>query len=282
MKNILLRATLVGALATAFSGNVFAAPCLSSGDPTTVLGASVATFEGLGINPAITCIENSVWTDPSGFQLGNFVKGANALGGTPDPTTFGFNFATVDGTPAGNANARDFFWVQDNGNTIDFGGGIFGGSPSQGIVWDLGGQANQAVVFSQVDHGPLPGEVLENTAWLSNDPDAADGGWTQALLDHVYLQGWSPDPNVADGFVAVYKLPGDATFQFVSVTHGGPGAVRRDGDNEIDAVGGLSARGCGVDDPNCVGQIPEPASLALLGFGLAALGFMYRPSAKRK
>ena len=104
-----------------------------------------------------------------------------------------------------------------------------------------------------VDHGPVPQEVLENTAWLSNDQVS----WTQAFLAHVYGAGWSPDPNISDGFVAVYTAADPtATFKFVSVTWGGPGAVQRDGDNEIDAVGGLTAEGGGV------GGAPEPASLA--------------------
>ena len=153
--------------------------------------------------------------------------------------------------------------------------GAVGGSPSNGIIWDLGGPANQAAVFVFVDHGPVPGEVLENTAWLSNDPDAADGGWTQANLAHVYGGGWSADPNIADGFVAVYKLPLDATFQYVSVSWGGPGAIVRDGDNEIDAVGGLTAQG------GCVGcnAVPEPASLLLLGAGLVGLAAWRRRQA---
>jgi hypothetical protein len=182
------------------------------------------------------------------------------------PTRLVFNFDGSNlGSAAANANDRDFYWVRDNGSTISFSPGVTGGAPSAGIVWDLGGQANQAVVFVQVDHGPLPGEVLENTAWLSNDPDAADGGWTQAFLTHVYLQGWSPNPNVADGFVTVYKLPTDATFQYVSVSHGGPGAILRDGDNEIDAVGGLTAGGGGV------GVIPEPSTVLLMGTAMAGL-----------
>ena len=219
--------------------SAYAAPCLTNptDPPGGVQGATVATFIALGIDPNITCIENSLWTNPPGFSLGTYVKGAEGMGGTPDPTALGFDGTNL-GSLAANANNLDFYWVQDTGNTITFAPGVTGGRPSQGIIWDLGAPSNGAAVFVQVDHGPIPGEVLENTAWLSNDPNAADGGWTQAFLDHVYLQGWSANPNIADGFVAVYRLPNDQTFQYVSVTHGGPGAVLRDGDNEIDAVSG--------------------------------------------
>lgn len=272
------RAILLGLAAMLSGTSAVQAACLASGDPTVVQGASVATFQGLGIDPSTTCIENTLWTDPSGFTLGSYVKGADGLGGVPDPTVLNWNGSTVNGTFAGNANNRDFFWVQDTGNTTNFGNGDTGGRPSGGIIWDLGGQANKAVVFVVVDHGPLPGEVLENTAWLSNDPNAADGGWAQAVLEHVYLQGWSANPNISDGFVAVYSLPNNATFRYVSVTHGGPAAVTQDGDNEIDAVGGLSVRGCGVNDPECNGggTVPEPGMLWLLGVSLLGVGFARR------
>jgi hypothetical protein len=272
----LVRAGRVCALlltAAGFAGRLPAATCLTTPTDTVgnpIFGATVQTFINLGIDPTTTCIENGLWTDPAGFILGDYVKGGEGLGGTPNPTVLGYDGSSLGGFAA-NANGRDFYWVQDTGNTITFSPGIAGGRPSQGIVWDLGGQANQAAVFVQVDHGPVPQEVLENTAWLSNDPNAADSGWTQALLTHVYGAGWSPDPNISDGFVAVYTLPGGATFRYVSVTHGGPGAIHRDGDNEIDAVGGLTAGGGGVGGG---GGVPEPGSVTLMaiGTGMLAMG----------
>lgn len=43
-----------------------------------------------------------------------------------------------------------------------------------------------------------------------------------------------------------YQLPNAATFRYAPVTWGGPGAFVRDGDDEIDAVGGLNVTGGGV------------------------------------
>ncbi|MBL8702647.1 MAG: hypothetical protein JNK67_29980 [Alphaproteobacteria bacterium] len=260
----------VGMAVTAAPG-ASALTCLSGsgtavGNP--IFGATIGTFEGLGIDATTTCIGNEVWAPPSGFTFGTYVKGADASGTTTDPTTLGAY--TSGGDFATAANALDHKWVQDTSPNVGL-GGIVGAGPSQGIIWDLGGPANKAVVFVMVDHGPVPGEVLENTAWLSNDPDAADGAWTPAVLKEVHGGGWAADPVVSDGFVAVYELPGGATFRYVSVTWGGPGAVVRDGDNEIDAVGGLTVEGGGLGT-----DVPAPMSLALLGGALLGLGGLRR------
>lgn len=273
MRNMLTKVAGTVVFVAGMSGSALAAPCLTN--PADVVGnpifsATVGTFIGLGINPATTCIENGLWATPPGFAYGDLIGGANGQGFGYDPTVLGAYNGAV--TAVGNGDALDFYWVQDTGGPGTF-GGVAGNAPSLGLIWNLGGQSNQVAVFVFVDHGPVPGEVLENTVWLSNDPNAIDALWTQAQLVHVYGGGFSPDPNIADGFVAVYQLPGGQTFSHASVTWGGPGAILRDGDNEIDAVGGLTIAGCGVNDtrPECRQTVSEPGVLALLGLGL--LGF---------
>jgi len=201
-----LSGAVLGLLALASPS--YADSCLT--DPTAqvgnfaAFGATVQTFIDLGISPGngtggTACIENGLWSNPQNFALGTYIQGAESLGVGIDNTVLN-SYGFYGGTVAQAASALDFAWVQDIGNGGGLPGGIGGDTADKGIWWDLGGLANQAAVFVFVDHGPVPGEVLENTAWLSNDQLT----WTQAFLTHVYGAGWSPDPNVSDGFVAVY------------------------------------------------------------------------------
>ena len=233
-------------------------------DPRDWQGATVETFRvafGFAtrqdvINAQI--LDDGTFTDPSGLTFGNYIGPTNigASGFTPDPTNPpAYTIPSPLGYAAA-ANARDYHWVQDATGFDD----LVNGSN----VWDLGGQANQVAVFPIVDHGPLPQEAMEYSVYLSNNPNDSNG-WTLALIDKVYLEGWQGGAATADGFTTVWRLPNAQTFQYVSVSALGPSALEPfyGTDDELDAVAGLTFKGDAIG-PSVV---PEPASLSLMGLG---------------
>lgn len=238
-------------------------------------GASAATFAGLGftIGTGATDLKVSIstYTDPSGLIFGNMITPhASAYGTTFDKISYGYS---IDAANPAYGNSRDYKWVQNAGTNTGTSTSL--DQPWLGTIWDLGGQANQAVVFPVVDHGPLPQEAVEYTVYLTDSPSSTSlADWHLAILDQVYLQGWELDStSLADGFTTVWKLAGDATFRYVSVQGVGSQALQPifGDEDEIDAVAGLTAEGLGVG-----GAIPEPGSLALAGLGLVALGYSRR------
>lgn len=239
---------------------------------TTFQGASAATFDSLGFTvgtgPTDLKVSTGTFSDPSGFTFGSVYAAPNstASGFTTDKMTYAY---TIDGgTNTARANARDYGWLQNTGTNT--GTDPANDQPWLGTIWDLGGQANQAVVFPIIDHTPLPQEAAEYTVYLTNDPTSTNlADWNLALLDQVYLQGWESDITaLADGFTTVWKLPGGATFRYVSVQAVGSGALQPiyGNEDEIDAVGGLTVSGGGL------GSVPEPMSLLLMGAGLVGVG----------
>jgi hypothetical protein len=153
------------------------------------------------------------------------------------------------------ANTIDNLWFQSSGTIGD-------------TVFDLGFQANKAAVFNTIDHGPLPGEAIESTVYLSN---SLTGPWTQAVVERVWMEGYEPILGIKwDGFAFAVGTGTDATFRYASVVHGGPGALLDDGDDEINGLLGLQSD---------FTPVPVPGALLLGMLGLGAAGVKLRKRA---
>jgi len=275
--------TIVAAALVAASGAALADPPFITGpaDPnytTLFQGASAATFAGLGFSvgagPGQLHVSINTFTDPAGLIFATAVGtgGLNASGVTTGLLNYNY---VITATNTASINARDFAWGQNTGTNGTTNPAL--DQPWLGSVFDMGGQANKAVVFPVVDHDPLPQEALEYTVYLGNSPNSTNlADWHLATLSEVYMQGWQAD-NVAlaDGFTTVWTLasPTD-TFRYVSVQALGSGALRPlfGDEDEIDAVAGLTAEGTGVG----VNPVPEPETYALMLLGLGAIGAVAR------
>ena len=244
---------------------------------TQFQGASAHTFADLGYSvgtgPGQLHVSIGTWTDPSGLIFGAIVPAAAHIastGTTANKLNYGYTQPSVVANPG---NARDYSWIQNVASNLGTDPSL--DQPWVGNVFDLGGPANQAVVFPIVDHGPLPQEVVEYTVYLGNDPLSTNlADWHLATLSAVYMQGWESD-NVAlsDGFTTVWTLADPtASFRYVSVAGVGSQALRPifGDEDEIDAVAGLTAGGGGV------GAVPEPETYALMLAGLSLMGFIAR------
>jgi hypothetical protein len=242
-----------------------AATVTDPNDPRVWQGATVGTFAALFYG-ADTPANRQLVVDNQLLDDGIF----NPVGATPAPMisfnvvatgtsldltgTGSYAYVQPGPAPAIAGGSVDEHWVQTNN--------VIGDN-----VWDLGAPSTKAAIFNTIDHGPLPGEAIESTVYLSNDLVT----WTLAVTEKVWLEGFKTNTGILwDGFAYAVGTGTSSTFRYASIIHGGPGALLRDGDNEINGVLGLDA------DFTPVGDVPLPAALPLFASGLVGLGWLAR------
>lgn len=260
------RLGLIAALLMLGVSTASAAIVTDPNDPRNWQGATVGTFAQLfyGADNAVNrqkVIDDQLLDDGlfnfAGATGAAMIATANTIGTGQSLDTTGtgsFAYTAPGGSAASAGGAIDAYWVQTSGTVGD-------------NVWDLGGQATKAAIFNTIDHGPLPGEAIESTVYLSKT--GVPGTWVQAVTEKVWLEGWVSNTGVLwDGFVYAVGTGTNDTFRYASIIHGGPGALINDGDNEINGIMGLNA------DFAPIQQTPLPAALPLFASGLGALGFL--------
>jgi len=186
---------------------------------------------------------------------GSYVRGAEGGGVNTNPA--GYDYVITGLTPTVLGNFPDHHWFHDTDGDL--------------VVFDMGTQVSQVVLFPAIDHPPIPEEAVEGTIYATNNLADPENTWAVGDISTIYDPGWDAGW-IADDWVTVWDLPG--SYRYIGVHWGGLKAMIADGDIEFDALCGIVKHGVPEFNSSVVATLVAFSTLVI---GTRA-GFLRRKS----